>query len=131
MLHKQGANLWLDLLFGTETKPSSFYVAVLKSAASYDDTGADLDEPSGGDYARVEVVNDGTAFTSASDGTTRNDEEIVFPTATASWGTVRHWALLDAATDGDLIVSGRISSRTVTSGRTLRIPISDLTIKAR
>lgn len=130
MLHREGANFLLELFLGSGN-PANFYVAALRSETAYGDTGTDLDEPTVGAYARVQVPNDGTHFLAAVDGTVYNAAAITFPTATASWGTIRHWALTDAATGGALFLSGRITSRSVREGRTLYFPIQNLTVKAR
>ena len=130
MMHRGGANFFLELLLGSGT-PAEFYVAALRSRPGYEADGDDLDEPDGGGYERVEVPNVSANFTSASDGTVRNEIEILFSTATASWGTIRHWALTDSPTGGVLFVSGRVTTRSVREGRTLSIPPQNMTIKAR
>lgn len=64
-----------------------------------DATVSDGTEVSGGSYARVAIgaSNFGTA---ASGGTISNDAEIAFATATASWGTVESWAIVEGNTGG-------------------------------
>jgi hypothetical protein len=59
---------------------------------------------SGGAYARQAIT-----FGSPSSGTLKNSAEIIFPTATASWGTVKAWAIFDAATSGTMLWYGDIS----------------------
>ena len=61
-------------------------------------------EVSGGAYARQAVT-----FGSPSGGTMKNSAEIVFPTATASWGTVKAWAIFDAASSGSMLWYGDIA----------------------
>lgn len=63
-----------------------------------DDTHATADaagasEVSGGSYARQAVV--GAFGTAATAGSISNDAEIAFPQATASWGNVRSWAIVE------------------------------------
>lgn len=105
----------LDHLFsiGAYTAPST-YVG-LSTADPLDDASG-LAEPSAGAYARVEV----TAW-SRSSNEVDNDNDITFPTATASWGTVTHGCLFDAASAGNLLLSFALdSSKAVASGDTVK-----------
>lgn len=81
------------------TPPSSIYIGLFTAAPS--DAGGGT-EVSGGSYARVQV----TAGFSTDDTDTRysNDSDITFPVATASWGTVTHLGIFDAASGGNLLL---------------------------
>lgn len=80
-------------------------------------------EVSGGAYARVAVARSGTpgwvAATTADPSATENSGTITFPTATASWGTVTHFGIWDAATVGVLIWWADLTTpKTISSGDT-------------
>lgn len=78
------------------------------------DAGTGGVEVSGGAYARVATAG---LWNAASGGSISNSADIVFPTATASWGTVVGVALLDAATVGNMIIAGALTaSKTVGNG---------------
>jgi hypothetical protein len=73
--------------------PTTVYVALFTAV-----TGLEANNPtaevSGGSYARQSVT-----FSAASGGATSNTANITFPTATGSWGTVSHIALVDHASN--------------------------------
>ncbi len=114
------SNYWeneiLDHLFGKGTyTPPTIYVGL--SAADPGDDGSGLSEPSGGAYARVATA--GTDWNAAGGGALDNTNAIEFPEATASWGTITHFALFDAASGGHLLAHGSLTiSKTVSVGDT-------------
>ena len=113
----------LDHVFGgaAYTAPATLYVALYTAAP--DDTGGGT-EVSGGAYARQTV-----AFDAAASGATQNTASVEFPTATASWGTVTHVGVFDAATAGNLMCYATLTaSKTIASGDVFRIPVGDLDI---
>jgi len=89
--------------------PANIYVAL--SRADPGETGVSIDEPTGiGSYARV-VCN---AWDVAANRATANTNGVSFPTATASWGLITHFALFDAITGGNFLAYGSLSqSKTV------------------
>lgn len=102
------------------TAPSTIYVSLFTSAPN--DAGAGT-EVSGGSYARQSM-----AFTVTND-TASNTSNVEFPKATASWGTVSHFAVYDASTGGNMLCYGTLSaSKTVASGDTLRFNAGELDI---
>lgn len=116
-------NELLDHLFtaGAYARPST-YVALYTAAPT--DAGGGT-EVSGGSYARVQV----TAWDAASGGATANTNVITFPTATASWGTVVAFGILDAASAGNLLAWGDLSaSKAVGSGDTIEFAAGALDI---
>lgn len=126
-----GVNFFLDQVFGS-MEPATLYVALMRDEEpTYLTTGSGLDEPSGGSYERVAVPNDLIHWPESADGLKSNGLDIVFPTATGSWGIVRSWAILDAPTGGNIIIWGGASARRVASGTTLRLPTDTLTITTR
>jgi hypothetical protein len=85
-------------------------------------------EVSGGSYARVALTG---KFPTATAGNLTNDAEIAFPEATASWGTVTHAGIYDAASGGNLLwVSELSSSATISAGQIFKFAVSNLTLTA-
>ncbi len=85
------------------------------------DTGTGT-EVSGGAYARVSVPAAAGSFSApAADGSGgrswSNAVAITWPTPTANWGTVTHFGVFSAATGGNLLRHGLITtSRNIVSG---------------
>jgi len=89
------------------TMPTA-YVAL--STADPTDDASGIAEPSGNGYARVATT--GAAWDAASGGATANAAAISFPTASGSWGTITHFALYDASTDGNMLAHGELDTPT-------------------
>lgn len=91
-------------------------------------------ECSGGSYARVAVTNNTTNFPQcAATGTPTktNGAAFTFPTASAAWGTVTHWAIYDSAVGGTdvMLAHGPLtSSRYVASGDTPKMAAGAISI---
>ena len=86
-------------------------------------------EVSGGAYARLSA-----AFTqSGADPTVAaNSGILTFPTATASWGTVSHFALWTALTGGTFLGAGALlTPKAVNSGDVARFAAGALTVTAQ
>lgn len=112
----------LDHVFGGNpyTAPATLYVGLYTAAPS--DTGGGT-ELVGNGYARQ-----GAGFTVTGD-TASNTLAIEFPTATASWGTITHVGIFDAASAGNLITYGTLTtSKTVGTGDVFRIPAGDFDV---
>ena len=85
-------------------------------------------EVSGGSYARVALTG---KFPTATAGSVTNNAEIAFPEATASWGTVTHCGIYDAASAGNLLwVTNLSSSAAITTGQIFKFAVSNLTLTA-
>jgi hypothetical protein len=83
-------------------------------------------EVSGGSYARVRLD---TLLAAAASGSIDNSSAVGFVTATAAWGTVTGVGIFDAITAGNLLAAGPLTAnKTVGSGDTFSLPISDLTV---
>lgn len=81
-------------------------------------------EVSGGSYARVAVTNNATNFGLATSAGKTNATDIVFPEASAAWGTPKFWAVYDSAvgvTDVMLIHGPLLSPRYIAIGDTPKI----------
>lgn len=96
-------NKYLDAAFGDNRSvlfPATVYVALFTAAPT--DAGGGT-EAVGGGYARVAVANTSANWPNAAGGQKKNANTIQFPTATAAWGTVTHFAIMDALTAGAII----------------------------
>lgn len=95
------------------TKPTA-YVALFTAAPS--DAGGGT-EVSGSNYSRVTTA--GADWNAAASGSTSNANALTFPTPSGSWGTVTHFALFDAATTGNMLIWGSLTtSKTIGTGDT-------------
>lgn len=121
----------LDHVFGNAafTAPTTVYVALADTTITDSTTGTTISEPSGGSYARVSVTNNKTNFSASSGGSVQNDTAITFTQATGSWGTVTDFAIIDAASNGNILAYGALTaSKAVGSGDTVSFAVGDLTI---
>ena len=114
----------LDHVFtaGTYTPPSIF---IALSTADPTEGGGGLTEPSGGSYARVAHAswNAATARAISNNGT------ITFTQATGSWGTITHYAIMDAITDGSMLAYGSLAiNKSVVSGNTPSIATTEIVV---
>ena len=106
--------------------PTDIYIGL--STADPTNDGSGIAEPSGGSYARV-IAN---SWTTAAGRETRNSSAVVFPTATGSWGTITHWFAKDAASGGNMLAFGALSSPSslaIVSGKTARFPANQLVVE--
>lgn len=86
------------------TQPAAIYIALYTVGPS--DTGGGTEVSSSGTgYARQQVT-----FGAPSGGACANTNDIVFPKSLAAWGTVTHFALLDAASGGNMLYHGPLSA---------------------
>lgn len=91
-----------EVVNGTElVSPTNFHVGLSTTAPNSD--GTNVTEPVGASYARVAVTSATGSWDAASNGGTANTNDITFPQATGSWGTVTHWVIYDASTGGNLL----------------------------
>ena len=111
---------------GDFSRPATVHVALYTSAPG--DAGGGT-EVSGGSYARVAVTNNSTNFPAASGGLKSNGTEITFPEATANWGTVVAFAILDNGTGGNFLYWGDLTaSKAINTGDTAKFAVGDLDI---
>jgi len=101
---------------GSFTKPSQLHVRLYTANAG--ETGGGT-EVTGGSYAPVQRDPLDANWTGASstDGLTDNAAALTYPAPTANWGVVTGFALWDAATAGNLLIYGALTtSKTVNNG---------------
>ena len=115
----------LDHILGTGayTAPTTVYVGLSTATLADDASGTEL---SGSGYARQSAT-----FNAAASGTADNSAAIEFPAATASWGTVSHFGIYDAASSGNLLIHGAFTAaKLIDTGDILKISAGDLDITA-
>ena len=99
---------------GSYTPPSTYYIELFKVAVSEDGSGGTA--VSGGSYARASIAS-GQATWTRSTNTASNTGVISFPVPSATWGTVVGFGLYDAATSGNLLLHGTLTtSKTINNG---------------
>jgi hypothetical protein len=107
----------LDFVLGgvAYVPPGTVYIALSTAAFTVTATGAAMDEVAGGAYARQAMPNDLTnwpAASVASPAVKLSGTDIVFPTATADWGTVLSGYIVDAAVDGNVLYGADLAAPT-------------------
>jgi hypothetical protein len=103
------------------TSPSQVYIALFTSDPTDAGTGTEV---TGGGYARQPIT-----FNAPSNGQVTNAADILFPVATASWGTVTHIGIYDAASGGNLLFHGALTtSKTISTDDQIKIAAGDITI---
>lgn len=115
----------LDHILGTGayTAPTTVYVGLSTATLADDASGTEL---SGSGYARQSAT-----FNAAASGTADNSAAIEFPAATASWGTVSHFGIYDAASAGNLLIHGAFTTaKLIDTGDILKISAGDLDVSA-
>lgn len=121
----------LDHIFGVGayTAPDPIYFGLSTATISDSTTGTTVTEPGAGSYERKSMDNDGTTWNTASSGAIDNKVDITFIEATASWGTITDFFIADAATNGNILVYGELtSSKAIGSGDTAKFAAGDLEI---
>jgi len=104
------------------TPVATVYLAL--STADPTDDNSGIAEPVGGSYARKALT-----FSAASSRTVVQTGDVTFDTATGAWGTITHYAIFDALTNGNMLAHGTISpSKDITSGKTPRIVSGDIAV---
>jgi hypothetical protein len=114
---------------GDFTRPATVYVGLWTASLDDASDGDTAGEVSGGSYARVAVTNNATNWPAAASGAKANGTAVTFPQATGDWGTVTHFAILDAATSGNILYWGALAnSKTIETGDTAEFAIGDIDI---
>lgn len=122
---------------GSYTPPANLHIALYTTGTVTEGaTGATSGavEVTGGGYARASVPNNSAnwpAAAAAGDGRTlkSNGSTISFSAATADWGTITQWAIVDAATGGNVYYYGTFDvAKTILTGDTATLPPGALKI---
>lgn len=117
-------------LFKTKTTPalpSAFYIGLSSTAPNID--GTNVGEPnSSAGYARVKL----TSLGEPNNGVVTNTLAINFNESTANWGTITHFVIFDAETDGNLLMYGALSTpRSVEAATIMTIKENYLSLSAQ
>ena len=103
------------------TAPTTVYVGLYTSATGVGGTGTEV---SGGSYTRQSM-----AFDASASGTMDNTSAVEFPTASASWGTITHTAVLDASSGGNMLAQTALTaSKAIASGDVFRFQAGEFDI---
>lgn len=124
-------NKALDIVLGGTawSPPGTVYIALSTAAFTNAATGSSMTEVSGGSYARVAVTNNATNWPNASGGVKSNGTIFTFPAATAGWGTVLSFYIVDAASAGNVLYGADLTvSRTVATGDTASFAVNSITL---
>jgi hypothetical protein len=125
-------NKVLDSMFGDNH--ASYAVAAHDLGLSSSQPGKDgssITEPSGGSYTRVVNIANTTAnWPDASAGSKSNANAVLFPTATASWGTMAYWVLFETGTNTVVAFGSLITPTAIPAGSTPNFPSGSLVISA-
>lgn len=121
------ANKLLDHIFKTTpySQPTNIYVAVTTAAIEDSDTGTTITEP-GENYARKQHE----AYDAAAAGASENTGEITFVTADGDgWGTITHFALVDALTLGNILFHAAMDvPRNIGTGDTVQFEDGEMNL---
>ena len=123
-------DFWFKANSLSTTAPTTVYVGLATSTQSAGDTLADLeaniqdDEVSGNGYSRQSVT-----FASAAGGAISTNATVTFTASGGAFGTITHVAIFDAATSGQCIAAGELtSSKVISDGDSLQIASGNLTV---
>lgn len=103
------------------TAPAAVYLALYTSDPTDAKTGTEV---SGGAYARQVIT-----FNAPTSGVSATAADVLFPIATAGWGTITHFGILDASTVGNLLYHGALtSSKTIATSDQLKVAAGDISV---
>lgn len=113
--------------------PGSYWIGAFKSANDVPLRGnvpGSASEVSASGYSRIEIRGaTSLTFTQSTAGASQASGTVAWPAATALWGTVTYVAILDAATDGNVILYGALNTpKVVDVSDTFSIPAGLFTI---
>lgn len=110
------------VLRGTSyVSPSKVYLALFTNDPTDAGTGTEVGS---GAYARSEIT-----FSVPSNGVAVSSADVLFPVATASWGTITHIGIYDALSGGNLLFHGVLTnSKTIAADDQLKIAAGDVSI---
>lgn len=109
-------------------QPTTVYVALFTSATDKNGGGTEV---SGGGYAR-QAVTFGPPEPGVDGRKVANSAEVVFPVATANWGTITHCAIFDAAIGGNMLYQGALeASKVINTNDQFKFAAGDLSIEEK
>lgn len=106
------------------TMPTAYIALFVGNPGEAGSGGAEV---SGNNYARVSTA--GGDWNAAAAGSIDNANDITFPQASGSWGTVDYFAIYDASTSGNLLAYGALdTSKAIGNGDTPKFAAGALVI---
>jgi hypothetical protein len=119
----------LDHVFNAAYTPAAtVYLALCTGDPTDAGTGASMNEvANSGSYARTSI-----SFSAAASRRITQSGGVTFPTASGSWGTVSHWAIVDSATHGagNMLAHGAFAvSKSVVSGNTPSVATTEVYVE--
>lgn len=103
------------------TPPTTIYLGLYTALPTQSGGGTEV---SGGSYLRQPI-----AFSAPVNGVASNSADVLFPSATADWGTILGYGYFDAVSGGNLLSFNPFgASRVILNGDILRLPSSQMTI---
>jgi hypothetical protein len=103
------------------SSPATVYVGLFTTDPTDAGTGTEV---TGGSYTRKAIT-----FGAPSNGVSVNSVALEFDQATASWGTVTHFGILDASTSGNLLYHGALTtSKVIDNGDVFKFAISAVSV---
>jgi len=116
------------LMMGTEfSQLSNIWIALCSASISDSDTGSTITECSYTGYARKSTS--GSDWDAADSGTVDNTAELAFAQCTAGSDTASYFALVDAASAGNMLCYGSITTPlAISAGVTPKFAAGDLDV---
>jgi hypothetical protein len=111
---------FLNILRGTTLSGITPYLALFTVAPGEAGGGTEV---TGGSYARTAVT-----FGAPSAGVISNSGAVTFPVPSAGWGDVVAWAIMDAASGGNMWTFCNIDTQTVNTGATVTFLTGQATV---
>jgi hypothetical protein len=111
------------------TPPATVYVGL--STADPTEDGSGIVEPVGNGYARVAVPNTSASWSAATGTPTTksNTGAISFNPASDSWGTLTHFFIADAPTNGNILLKGALATpKQIGGGDTASFAAGDIDV---
>jgi len=101
--------------------PTTVYLSLFTSDPTDAKTGTEV---TGGGYARQAIT-----FAAPSNGASASSADVLFPVATAGWGTVTHIAIFDASTAGNMLYYGPLlTTKSIATNDQLKVAAGDITV---
>lgn len=112
----------------TYTAPATVYLALSTATITDTTTGTTITEHSGDNYSRKSVTNNATNWPAASSASKSLGVTQTFATPSGSWGTITDMAIIDAASNGNILLyTALTASKAVASGNTVEFTSSNIT----
>lgn len=105
--------------------PPTVYIALCTADPTDAGTGTSIAEPAGNGYTRKAH----SVWNTASARAITNNGVITFPQASGVWGTISHYAIVDASSTGNMLAYGSLATnKDVVSGNTPSIATTEISV---